>query len=512
MLTQYFGQASRRLTTKSLKLVSTAVLMPSCLVTSRLDVVPAVLLEQTNDINRSTALVGAIALISVPIAAWLMSWWLTKPIARLSAAATAIADGNWDKIAVEREAELGTLADALNRITIHLKASQVALEQQQEKLAQVERVARVGSWEFEQTGVTWSDELFRIYGLEPERSASVLTALRLIHEDDRDRVQQTVRTAFKEGKSFEIEHRIVSNGQVKFVSSRGQARLDSQGKPRSWFGTVADITERKQAHSERDECRQREQEASQSAQAANRIKHEFLAILSHELRTPLNPILGWAQILQRRQFNEETRDYALKTIERNAKLQIQLIEDLLDVSQLSCGQVSLNIGPVNLMAVIANAISQVSIAAEAKSVTIKPMFDPTLETIQGDAKRLQQVVWNLLLNAVKFSSEGGKVEVKLHKVENQAQMLVKDMGKGIAPEFLPYVFDYFAQESSSTDREFGGLGLGLTIVRYLVELHGGKVSASSPGEGLGATFTITLPIVPSSETEENNESRGVHNL
>jgi PAS domain S-box-containing protein len=230
------------------------------------------------------------------------------------------------------------------------------------------------------------------------------------------------------------------------------------------------------------------------AEAANRIKDEFLAVLSHELRSPLNPILGWTKLLRTGRLNATKSEQALETIERNAKLQAQLIEDLLDVSRILQGKMTLNVAPVNLAAMIEAALETVRLAAEAKHIQIQTTFNPISGTVSGDTNRLQQVVWNLLSNAVKFTPSGGRIEVGLEQVGTYAQIQVTDTGKGISPDFLPYVFDYFRQEDGTTTRKFGGLGLGLAIVRHFTELHGGTVEADSLGQNLGATFTIRLPL------------------
>ncbi|MBW4562936.1 MAG: PAS domain S-box protein [Mojavia pulchra JT2-VF2] len=231
------------------------------------------------------------------------------------------------------------------------------------------------------------------------------------------------------------------------------------------------------------------------AQEANRIKDEFLAVLSHELRSPLNPILGWARLLQSHKFDETMTLRALETIERNAKLQAQLIEDLLDLSRILQGKLNLNISTIDIAATIQAALETVRLSAEAKSIQIQILLEPNVGQIAGDPNRLQQIVWNLLSNAVKFSPIGGLVEIKLKQVDSYAQIQVTDTGQGIKPSFLPYVFDSFRQADSATTRKFGGLGLGLAIVRHLVDLHGGTVQADSPGEGMGATFTVQLPLL-----------------
>jgi signal transduction histidine kinase/ActR/RegA family two-component response regulator len=258
------------------------------------------------------------------------------------------------------------------------------------------------------------------------------------------------------------------------------------------------ITERKQAEQEREQLLERERVAREQAENANRIKDEFLAVLSHELRSPLNPILGWAKLLRSRKFDEKATDRALETIERNAKLQTQLIEDLLDVSRILQGKMVLDTSPVNLATTIEAALETVRLAAQAKDIQIQTVLDANLGNVSGDANRLQQVVWNLVSNAVKFTPQRGWVEVRLERVGCDAQIQVRDNGKGISPEFLPHVFEYFRQADGTTTRTFGGLGLGLAIVRHLVELHGGSVLADSPGEGLGATFTVRLPLMETS--------------
>lgn len=247
------------------------------------------------------------------------------------------------------------------------------------------------------------------------------------------------------------------------------------------------------------------QQARAEAEAANRIKDEFLAVLSHELRTPLNPILGWSKLLQSKKLDEAKTALALTTIERNAKLQAELIEDLLDVSRILQGKLSLNITQVNLVSIIEAAIETVRLAAEAKSIKIETAFNiEEFARVSGDSSRLQQVVWNLLSNAVKFSQVGGDIKVRLEYIDTIAQITVSDTGKGIDADFLPHVFEYFRQADSTTTRKFGGLGLGLAIVRHLVEMHGGTVTAESPGQDLGSTFTVKLPLIPIEQVVQNN--------
>ena len=278
------------------------------------------------------------------------------------------------------------------------------------------------------------------------------------------------------------------------------------------------------------------QQQSEQLQRANQIKDEFLAVLSHELRSPLNPILGWAKLLQQGNLNPQKTTTALDIIERNAQLQSQLINDLLDISRILRGKLSLDQSPVDLSVVISSALETVRLAAEAKSLQIEITLPPNLIRVMGDAGRLQQVVWNLLSNAVKFTPQGGRIEVELERYEfsvlsselsnstqnlqNYAQITVTDTGKGINPEFLPYVFEHFRQEDGTTTRKFGGLGLGLAIARQIVELHGGTIAVDSAGEGQGATFIVQLPLAltlsqlspPESPATSSGDLSGIHIL
>jgi signal transduction histidine kinase len=250
--------------------------------------------------------------------------------------------------------------------------------------------------------------------------------------------------------------------------------------------------------SERD-ARMAAEGARMVAEDANRLKDEFLCTVSHELRTPLTAINGWASMLRGGRLNAAQTDRALETIVRSAKAQNQIIDDLLDVSRIITGRAPLNVASIKLGPVIEAAVETVRPAAEAKGIRLSALLDPAAGTVSGDAARLQQVVWNLLSNAVKFTPNGGRVEVRLERANSHAEIVVADNGRGIKPEFLPYVFERFRQEDAGTDRQYGGLGLGLTIVRNIVELHGGTVQAASAGLGKGATFTVALPIGPAPE-------------
>ncbi|MCD8486210.1 MAG: response regulator [Desertifilum sp.] len=261
---------------------------------------------------------------------------------------------------------------------------------------------------------------------------------------------------------------------------------------------LADITERKRVEQERTLLLAREQEARAQAEAANRLKDEFLATLSHELRSPLNAMLGWTRLLNTRKFDEQRTAQAMQTIERSARAQAQLVEDLLDVSRIIQGKLRLNIRPVQLAEAIAAAIETIRPAAEAKQIEIQTAFEDPVGEVAGDFDRLQQIVWNLLSNAIKFTPKQGQVRVELQSVNSHIELNVSDTGQGIKADFLPYVFDRFRQADSSITRSYSGLGLGLAIVRHLVELHGGTVGASSAGEDRGATFTLKFPLMSAS--------------
>lgn len=282
------------------------------------------------------------------------------------------------------------------------------------------------------------------------------------------------------------------DGSVKYVLINSNVRWkDDEFIHTRCF--TRDITERKQAEKEREELLARERQARAEAEAANRLKDEFLATLSHELRTPLNSILGWIKLLNGNTLNQETATRALETIERNAKLQAQLIEDILDVSSIVTGKFKLHRQLIAFDSIVKQAAESLRPSIEAKNIQLQLEFEPAIKALSGDPIRLEQVVWNLLSNAVKFTPASGEIRISLQQADSVIRLQIRDSGQGIATAFLPYVFDRFRQADGSTTREQGGLGLGLAIVRRVVELHGGRVRAESPGKGLGATFTVELP-------------------
>lgn len=360
----------------------------------------------------------------------------------------------------------------------------------------------------------------------------------VLHPDDVKRTKEIWYNALRTGTTYEIEYRLQSvDGEYRWHLGRALPLHDQAGQIVKWFGSCTEIHDQKLAIEERAQALERERAARIELERASRVKDEFLAIVSHELRSPLNPIVGWSQLLRTRKLSAEKVDQALEIIERNAKLQARLIEDLLDVSRILRGKLSLDTTPVDLISTIEAAIETVHLTAESKSIDLTfSILDnhtnnkqrtgnqqPEKFTVLGDTNRLQQIVWNLLTNAVKFTPVAGKVDIKLekHKLEKHqlarqasnrlspascplhpeyAQITVTDTGKGIASDFLPHMFDRFQQADEATTRKFGGLGLGLAIVQHLVELHGGVVAADSAGDGQGATFTLSLPLMAEHES------------
>jgi len=344
--------------------------------------------------------------------------------------------------------------------------------------------------------ISWNTGAKRLLGYE-EGEIIGQSASRFFTPEDNEcgLAQQEFQKAMAGGQAEDERWHVHKDGTRFWSSDVVTALWSETGKLRGFVKVMRDFTERKQAEEERAQLLEHEQAARAKAEEANRLKDEFLATVSHELRTPLNAMLGWARLLRTRKLNEAVTGRALETIERNAQLQTQLIEDLLDLSRIVRGQLRLNLHPIELVPVIEAAIDAARPAAEAKAIEIAHVLDSSASLALGDPNRLQQVVWNLLSNATKFTPPGGRIEVILQQLDSHAQIRISDTGIGITPGFLPYVFDRFRQSDGTSTRFHNGLGLGLAIVRQLVELHGGTVHAASRGEGQGATFTVKLPLV-----------------
>jgi len=327
----------------------------------------------------------------------------------------------------------------------------------------------------------------------------------ILHPDDRERAREAIAACVYGGKVYDIEYRTVSpQGEIRWVRATGRTDYKDE-RPVRFDGTTQDITDRKRVDEERKQLLDIERAARVEVERTSRMKDEFLATLSHELRTPLNAILGWTQLMKRDQQDPEMLSEAISVIERNVRAQTQLIEDLLDMSRIISGNVRLDVQRVELSEIINAAMEGVKPTAETKGVRLEKVIDRLVGPVSGDPGRLQQVLWNLLTNAVKFTPKGGKVRVLAEVMQSHVEISVADTGEGISPDFLPHLFERFSQADGSAKRKHTGLGLGLSIVKNLVELHGGTVRANSRGEGQGATFIIQLPlrVAKSSEGDEH---------
>lgn len=318
----------------------------------------------------------------------------------------------------------------------------------------------------------------------------------ILHPDDYQPTLATYAAALRAGVLYEHEFRLkrASDGAYRWFLGRALPIKDAAGNVLRWFGTDTDIHERKELQERNEQLLASERAARSEAERTSRMKDEFLATLSHELRTPLNAILGWSQVLRDDHADPQELTQGLATIERNARAQTQIIEDLLDMSKIISGKVRLDVQRIDLAPALAAAIETMRPAADAKGIRLQAVLDPVARPVSGDPNRLQQIFWNLLSNAIKFTPKGGRVQVVLERVNSHLEVSVIDTGEGIKAEFLPHVFDRFRQQDASTTRQHGGLGLGLAIVKQLVELHGGSVRVKSGGPGAGTTFIVALPL------------------
>jgi len=392
-------------------------------------------------------------------------------------------------------------ASTIARDITERKRAQMEILESEERLRLALDAGKMGRWDYdiEKQEVQWSTNLELMHGLEPGTFGGTFDDyLRDVHPDDYERVTQTIMQSLTRSAEHDVEYRIVwPDGSIHWVNGTGRVVTDESGRPLRMTGICRDVTARKEAEAELEDLLVREKAARADAETANRAKDEFLALVSHELRTPLNAIVGWVEILLRNEAAGDFAAHALEVIKRNADLQVRIIEDILDVSRIVAGKLQLEVRPLELTGVIQSAVNAVQPAADAKSVHLRTVLNADADPVSGDVQRLQQVVWNLLSNAIKFTPAGGEVEVRLDQIDSSACITVTDTGEGIEPEFLPHIFDRFRQADSSRTRRHGGLGLGLAIVRHLVELHGGCVEAFSEGQGRGARFVVNLPCAAS---------------
>ena len=355
---------------------------------------------------------------------------------------------------------------------------------------------------------SWNQGAQRIFGYTAEEMIG--TSIKRLIPADRQDEEDKILTRLRRGERFDHFEtiRVTKDGRELHVSLTISPIKDARGNIVGASKIARDITDRKlaeaalkaaqkaaeAANAEKAQLLESERLARAEAERASRIKDEFLATLSHELRTPLNAVLGWSTILRGRENLDQEMTQALETIDRNARIQGQIIEDLLDMSRIISGKVRLDVQPLDLPGILLEAVDTMRTSASTKGVRLQTVIDPLNATILGDPNRLQQVFWNLLSNSIKFTPKHGRIQILLQRVNSHVEVSVIDTGEGISPDFLPYIFNRFQQADASTTRRYGGLGLGLAIVKNLVELHGGTVRAKSGGVGKGATFIVSLPL------------------
>jgi PAS domain S-box-containing protein len=396
-------------------------------------------------------------------------------------------------ISARKQAEEATHA-AYRQLAFHVESSPLA----------------VVEWDSDFRVSRWSQSAERLFGWKADEVIGKhVNEWRFVFADDVDAVALVTN---RQREGVEV-HSVLRNrnytreGAILYCEWYNSVLHDDRGQLISVLSLVLDVTERKKAEEERAASLIRERDARQHAEEADRLKDEFLATLSHELRTPLTSILGWASMIRNGEVEGANATRALETIERNARSQARLIDDLLDVSRIITGNLRLDLNPLNLTAVVEAAVNALRPTADVKDIKLTIRFTPGECLVKGDPNRLRQVIWNLLSNAIKFTHRGGSVNIDLRCVESNARLMISDNGEGISETFLPYVFERFRQAEPSISRKQGGLGLGLAVVRHLVELHGGMVSAESEGPGRGSTFTVDLPLAQERRDPARAEER-----
>jgi PAS domain S-box-containing protein len=396
----------------------------------------------------------------------------------------------------EDERQLAEMISAQVAFALERTRAEASARRSEEHLRFALDAAAMGTWSLNVANqvVTWSGLFERIHGYEPGTlDSSFESYATTIHAGDRDRVLASIRWAIEAGKPYDIEYRVVgADGAVRWVESKGRVEYDD-GRPARVIGVCMAVTRRKEAEFAR----------LADAHEANQLKDEFLATLSHELRTPLNAILGWIEMLERDDLSAERVHHALDVVKRNARLQAQLIEDILDVSRIISGKLEVETQTLSIGALVESTLTGLLPSASLKGIEVTRSIPEDLPPIDGDPKRLQQVFSNVITNAIKFTPDRGAVHVECAVSDDRLVIDVRDSGVGIPPELMPHIFDRFRQGDSRSTRRHGGLGLGLAIARHLVELHGGDIFAHSQGAGQGTTFRIRLPIAAGAASVEH---------
>ena len=377
-----------------------------------------------------------------------------------------------------------------------------------EQLLYAAESAEIGLWFWNLTeeNIYSTPKCNEFFEISPYEPMSYDAFLEVVHPDDRQKLIDTFLGSQKNGTEYDVEYRVIySDASVHWLSTRGKTYLDADGNPVNMMGVVRLITDRKHADEELSRVYAREKRARDEAEDANRTKDYFLALVSHELRSPLNAILGWTKILLTKEVDEETRRNALQTIERSAMSQAKLIGDLVDSSRIASGKLRLEMRPMNIFDAVNTVINSQKPTAESKKINLAFNHNTEYATVFGDLVRLQQVFTNLLTNALKFTPEGGNVSVNLSAGDGKVLISVEDDGQGINAETLPHIFRQFSQGDQTVSREQAGLGLGLSIVKTLVEKHEGRVEAQSEGVGKGSIFRVTLPLIKPAENVRSAE-------
>jgi PAS domain S-box-containing protein len=387
----------------------------------------------------------------------------------------------------EDERQLAEMISAQVAFAVERTRAEASARRNAEHLRFALDAAAMGTWDLDVASqvVTWSGLFERIHGYEPGTLNNLFESYaETIHAGDRDRVLASIRWAIEAGKPYDIEYRVVgTDGAVRWVESKGRVEYED-GRPARVIGVCMAVTRRKEAEFAR----------LADAHEANQLKDEFLATLSHELRTPLNAILGWIDMLERDDLSPGRVRHALDVVKRNARLQAQLIEDILDVSRIISGKLEVETQTLSVGTLVESTLTGLLPSASLKGIEVTRDIPDDLPPIEGDPKRLQQVLSNVITNAIKFTPDGGSVHVHCAVSGDRLAIDIRDSGVGIPPELMPHIFDRFRQGDSRSTRRHGGLGLGLAIARHLVELHGGDIFAHSEGTGHGTTFRIRLPI------------------
>jgi PAS domain S-box-containing protein len=403
--------------------------------------------------------------------------------------------------AVERHRAQQALAQANHELELRVAERTAALtvahrgvRENEERLRLAMDVAQMAAWEWDVDAgrMTWSTDPEALFGFPAGAFGPEQRVTRAVHPEDKARVEAAVSSALATGL-YECEYRVVRpSAAVVWVTERGKVLRRGDGTVETIVGVSRDVSAQRRAEQEGERLLVREREARDEAERQSRFKDEFLATLSHELRTPINAILGWLSILSR---GEAVRDpaKAIAVIQRNAQMQAKLIEDLLEMNKLTSGTARLDVALVDVKSTVDNALQALQPTAEAKGIRLTADIDPAVPQMAADGRRLQQVIWNLVHNAIKFTPDQGGVEIAVTRTSTSVQIRVTDNGQGISPDFLPYVFDRFRQADSSATRGAWGLGIGLSIAKHIVELHGGTIVATSGGSGQGSTFIVHLP-------------------